>query len=161
MFNTLPDLLQEAQTQFRNGAYSAAARKVELLLREEPQNYGALCLAAQAYANLGRHEEAAHRCRQAIAIDSFAPIPYSLLAHIAEEEGNSEEAKELLKKVIYLAPSFAPAYLDLGALYEKEGDTARAQKMRATALGLLQDMAPEAVVEPFGVAAQELIRQLK
>jgi chemotaxis protein methyltransferase CheR len=83
-----------------------------------------------------------------------------LLAHIAEEQGNSEDAKALLKKVIYLAPSFAPAYLELGALYGKEGDTARAHKMRATAVRLLQDMAPDAVVEPYGVAAQELISQL-
>jgi chemotaxis protein methyltransferase CheR len=160
-FDALANLLHEAQTQIRNGAYESAANKVEQLLRDEPQNYLALCLLAQAYANLGRHEEAAHRCREAIAMDSFAPLPYSLLAHIAEEKGDSEEAKELLKKVIYLAPSFAPAYLELGALYEKEGAVARAQKMRATALGLLQDMAPEAVVEPYGLTSQELIRQLR
>jgi chemotaxis protein methyltransferase CheR len=134
---------------------------LEYLLRAEPQNYLALYLAAQAYANLGRLEEATHRCRQAISIDAFAPLPYSLLADIANEQGDSEEAKNLLKKVIYLAPSFAAAYLELGALYEKEGDVTRAQKMRATALELLQALAPDVIVEPYGIASQEIIRQLK
>ncbi|HEX8235562.1 MAG TPA: CheR family methyltransferase [Abditibacteriaceae bacterium] len=159
--NGLPNLLEEAQTLIRNRAHSAAAEKLKNLLRAEPQNYVALCLLAQAYANLGRHDEAADCCRQAISIDAFAPLPYSLLAHIAEEQGDIEEARNLLKKVIYLAPSFAPAYLELGALYEKEGDTARAQKMRTTALELLQSLIPNAVVEPYGLTSQELIRQLK
>jgi len=159
--DVLPSRLEEAEVLFHNGVYGAAAERLEQLLRGEPQNYAALCLAAQACANLGRHDEAAQRCRQAIAVDSFAPIPYRLLAHIAEEQGDSEEAKNLLKKVIYLAPTYTPAYLELGALYEKEGDVARAQKMRATALELLQALTPKAVVEPYGLTAQELIRQLK
>ena len=159
--DALPGLLEEAEALLRNEVYGAAAEKLEHLLRGEPKHYAALCLAAQAYANLGRHDEATQRCRQAIAVDSFAPIPYSLLAHIAEEQGDSEEAKNLLKKVIYLAPSFIPAYLELGALYGKEGDVARAQKMSATALELLKALTPNAVVEPYGLAAQELIRQLK
>jgi chemotaxis protein methyltransferase CheR len=153
--------IEEAKTLFRQRSYAAAAEKLEHLLREEPQNHLALCLTAQAYANLGRLEEATHRCRQAIAIDAFAPLPYSLLAHIVDEQGDREEAKNLLKKVIYLAPSFAPAYLELGALYEKNGDVTRAQKMRITALELLQALAPDVIVEPYGIASQELIRQLK
>jgi chemotaxis protein methyltransferase CheR len=153
--------LEEAKTLFRQRSYGACAEKLEHLLRIEPHNYLALCLIAQTYANLGRLDEATHRCRQAIAIDTFAPLPYNLLAHIADEQGDSEEARNLLKKVIYLAPSFAPAYLELGALYEKEGDAARAQKMRTTALGLLHALAPDAVVEPYGLTSRELIRQLE
>lgn len=156
-----PSLLEEAKSLFFNRFYGTAAERIEHLLLSEPQNHAALCLAARAYANLGRHEEAAQRCRQAIAINALEPIPYSLLAHILEEQGDSEESKNLLKKVIYLVPSFTPAYLELGALYEKEGDLVRAQKMRATALGLLQALTPDAVVEPYGIAAQELIRELQ
>ena len=136
------------------------AEKLECLLRGEPRNYAALCLVAQAYANLGQHDEAVQRCRQAIAVDAFAPIPYSLLAHVAEEQGDGEEAKTLLKKVIYLAPSFIPAYLDLAALHEKEGDASRAKKMRATAFELLKALSPQTIVEPYGLTAQEMIRQL-
>jgi chemotaxis protein methyltransferase CheR len=157
----LQSLLEEVNTVFRNRGYAAAAEKLEHLLLGEPQNYAALCLAAQAYANLGRHDEAVQYCRRAIAVDAFAPLPYSVLAHIAEEQGDSEESKNLLKKVIYLAPSFIPAYLDLAALHEKEGDAIRAKKMRATALELLQTLSPDAIVEPYGLEAQEMIRQLE
>jgi hypothetical protein len=58
-------------------------------------------------------------------------------------------------------PSFVPAYLDLATLHNKEGDAARAKKMRATALELLQAMTPQAVVEPYGLTAQEMIRRLE
>jgi len=155
------NLFAEAEVLFRQKSYAAASEKLNQLLQDEPQNYGALCLAAQSCANLARHEEATEYCRRAIAVNSFAPIPYSLLAHIAEERGDGETASDLLKKVIYLAPTFIPAYLDLAALYNEQGDESRAQKMRATALELLRALPSETIVEPYALAAQEIISQLQ
>ena len=155
------DLLAEAAALFRQKSYLAALEKTIQLLQNEPQNHAALCIAAQSCANSGRYDEAAGYCRRAIAVDSFAPIPYSLLAHIEEERGASEVAAQLLKKVIYLAPNFIPAYLELADLHQKQGDQTRAQKMRATALELLRGLPPETIVEPYALAAPEIIRQLQ
>ena len=92
---------------------------------------------ARTHANAGRHDLAAEYCRRAIRIDPVAYEPYYLLSHIREECGDWEMAKELLTKVIFLSPQFAPAYLDLSTIYETEGRLDRAQKLRNTAQELL------------------------
>jgi chemotaxis protein methyltransferase CheR len=106
---------------------------------------------ALALADLGQLEEAAERCRQAIAGDPLCAAAYRLLAWIAEEQGEGETARECLKKLIYLEPSQAAAYLDLAALYDRDGDAARARKMRAAARAVL-DAAP--AEEPAGATLE-------
>jgi chemotaxis protein methyltransferase CheR len=96
---------------------------------------------ALALADQGELEEAAERCRRAIASDPMSVAAYRLLAQIAEEQGETETARECLKKLIYLEPSQAAAYLDLAALYDREGDLERARKMRAAA-GAVREAAP-------------------
>ena len=105
-----------------------------------------LLLQARAHADLGRYEEAARACQRLMEEHPFAPEPYELLASIAQEQGRGDDAKLLLKKALYIAPASPSAYLELGAIYESEGDTARARKMRVTALELLQKIPPEAAV---------------
>lgn len=155
-------VLQQVKALLNSGAYSIALEKLEELLRHDASNFAALALAAQAYANLGQHEKAAAYCRQAIAMNSFAPAPYHLLAHIVEEQGQADEAKTLLKKVIYLAPAFVAAYLDLGALYQRAEDHNRARQMRKTARELLQQMPAHEVVEAcHGLTAAAAIEHLQ
>jgi hypothetical protein len=55
----------------------------------------------------------------------------------------------MYRKTIYLAPEFVPGYLELAAVYEREEDTARARKMRQTALDLLQRLPAKTAVEPY------------
>jgi len=152
--------LEEASALFQNKAYEGTVQKLENFLQSEPLNYAALWLAAQANANLGRHEAATRYCDRAIDIDPFAPLPYTLLAHIAEEKGESDEARRLLLKLIYLAPGYIPAYLDLSDLHLKRSEDARAQKLHSAAIELLRAMAPEAIIEPYETTAQELIEHL-
>ncbi len=104
---------------------------------------------AKAYADMGRHDEAIKRCKEALKIDPFSPEPYYLLAQIAREMGNLEEEKEMLKKVIYLNPSDVAGFLELAVIYDEEGDFSRALKMRKTALELLKRLPPEARIEPY------------
>lgn len=117
---------------------------------------------AQEYADSGAYAKAAGECRKALDMDNTAVRPYFLLAHIAEMKGNNEEAKDLLKRIIYLSPDFIPAYLELGALYEREDEAERARKMRTTAIELLKTLPPDSVVEPYeGVTAGELLEYVK
>jgi chemotaxis protein methyltransferase CheR len=93
-----------------------------------------------------------------VALDPLGPTAYQLLASIADERGNRDEAREFLRKVIYLTPEAPMAYLELGAIYAGEGDAARARKMRQTALDLLRAVPPSAAVDCWGeVTAGEVL----
>lgn len=144
---TFQTVLNQAETLFHNGAYASAIKESEQVIKQHPDNFSAYYLMAQAFANLGKCEQAIHCCQQAIKVDSLSVKPYYLLAHIAEDQGNLQQAKDLFKKVIYLAPSSIYAYLELGSLYESEGDTVRARKMRNTAFELLKELPPHDTVE--------------
>lgn len=144
---TFQTVLNQAETLLYNGAYASAIKEAEQVINQQPDNFSAYYLMAQAFANLGKCEQAIRCCQQAIKVDSLSVKPYYLLAHIAEAQGNVEQAKDLFKKVIYLAPSFIYAYLELGSLYESEGDTVRARKMRNTAFELLKELPPHDTVE--------------
>lgn len=142
------------RTEFRIQKPEVRTPKPTLLLipsppAEEGKNERSELKEARAYADMGRHDEAVKRCKEAIKTDPFSPGPYYLLAQIARESGNREEEMEMLKKVIYLSPSDVAAYLELGIIYENEGDGARALKMRTTALGLLNAMSKDAHIEPY------------
>lgn len=117
---------------------------------------------ARKYADSGQYDRAEAECRKALDIDKTAVRPYFLLAHISEIKGNAEEAKELFKRVLYLDPAFVPAYLELSALYERENDSERAKKMRATAIELLMKLPTDSAVEPYeGVTTGELLEYVK
>ena len=112
---------------------------------------------AWSYANSGAYDRAGQCCKDAINLDHGAAGPYFLLAKIAETKDDYEEAKTLLKKAVYLEPSFIAAYIELGAIHEKEGTMERAEKMRSTALELLGRLPPDAIVAPYIETAKELI----
>jgi chemotaxis protein methyltransferase CheR len=110
----------------------------------------ALLAAAWLEANRGARDAAAATCRKATAIAGFDPRPYYLLAQLALERGNAEETKTLLKKVIYLDPSFIAAYMDLGALYERDSNTVRARQMHENARRELKKLPPQTRVRLYG-----------
>lgn len=107
-------------------------------------------LQAWQYANEGQSEMAAKVCSAMIAKDPLYADPHYLMALLAQEHGDTTAAKELLKKVIYLDPSLIGAYLDLADLYSREGDGARAIKMRLTTWDLLKDRPGDEVVRLYG-----------
>ncbi|MBI2317263.1 MAG: response regulator, partial [Betaproteobacteria bacterium] len=105
---------------------------------------------AWRHADRGMREAAGEDCRRAEAMAPFDPRPYYLLAQLAQERGETSEAKTLLKKVIYLDPSFVAAYLELGALHEQDGDGDRARRMRQAASKELRKLPEGAAVAPYG-----------
>jgi chemotaxis protein methyltransferase CheR len=120
---------------------------------------------ARAYADSGAYDKAALICRKAIEAEAAGSassvLPYFLLAQIVEAQGDSnkalEEAKDLLKKVIYLDPAFVAAWIELGSIYDVEHDGVRAKKMYSTAMELLRALPPDALIEPYeGITAGQL-----
>jgi len=116
-------------------------------------------LQAWQYANQGQRERAEKSCAALVAKNSLDAEPHYLLALLAQERGDFAEAKNLLKKVIYLDSASIAAYLDLGDLYEREGDTERAGKMRATARDLLQALPCDEPVRHYGESTVSAVLQ--
>jgi chemotaxis protein methyltransferase CheR len=77
-------------------------------------------------------------------------------------QGNIADAKNFLKKILYVSPTAVAAHLELGALYTKEQDLPRAWKMLNRALELLQDLPPDTAIEPFaGLSAVQLLPEVQ
>ena len=114
---------------------------------------------AWQYANQGQWDRAAKSCGEMVARNPLDAEPHYLMALLAQERGNLAEAKGMLKKVIYLDPSFIAAYLDLGDLYAREGDGVRAGKMRTTARDLLKALPGEDQVKLYGASTVNAVLQ--
>jgi chemotaxis protein methyltransferase CheR len=156
------DLLEKVYSLLQQGRYTAMLTLTEQLLTQDPQQCEVYYLRAQAYANQGDLAQAIAACEQAILLDADFLDPLYLLVQIAEEQQNSQQAKSLLKKILYLDPAAIAAYIDLGTLYVNEGDISRAQKMFQSAWELLQSLPAEQSVQYRGsVSAQSLQNHVK
>lgn len=144
---TLEAALREAETLLGQEAYARAIEKAETIFRTYPHCEGAYHVAAQAYANIGRYEQAKQLCQQILQRQPLNVDIYYLLAQIAEDQNELDTTKEYLRKIIYLDHSFVKAYLDLATIYERERQPEKTQKMRSHALGLLAKLPPDMVLD--------------
>jgi chemotaxis protein methyltransferase CheR len=155
-------LVLEAKNCFKNKAYADAIEKAQQAIDQQIQNFDAYYLIAEIHANLGNYSQAIEYCKRASKIDSVSILPYYLQAHIAEEQGELEIAKVLLKRTIYLCPSFVSAYLELGNIYHKEGKIKRAIKMYNSSCEILQKLPPNTPIEQHGkMTASQVLMNVK
>ncbi|MEG4999118.1 CheR family methyltransferase [Microcoleus sp. B4-D4] len=143
-------LIKEAKQCFRNKDYTEAIDRAKKALSLQCQTFDADYLLAQIYANLGNYSQAIEHCKQASKVDSMSVFPYCLQAHIAEEQGDLETAKIILRKIIYLCPSFVSAYLELGNIYIQEGKLNIAIKMYNSSCEILKKLPPNTPIEQQG-----------
>ncbi|MDX2242731.1 MAG: CheR family methyltransferase [Leptolyngbyaceae cyanobacterium bins.302] len=136
----LLDARQQSLTQ------KAGFIQTEQLLNPNSQPFQTYCLNAESYANLGHYTDAAQACQQALQINPLAIEPYHVLAQIAEEQGDIHSAKLFLKRIIYLTPDAISAYLELGAIYQQEGNAKQAQKTWRSLLEVLNSLSQEQVI---------------
>ncbi|TVQ58820.1 MAG: chemotaxis protein CheR [Spirulina sp. DLM2.Bin59] len=158
---SLADLLTEAEFCLQQKNYRRSRQKIEAVLAQDRRNFAAHLLKAQLEANSGKYEEAIATCQQALKIEPLSIAIYYLMAQIAEEQGDNEGAKQLFKKIIYLEPTAILAYYELSQLYDQEGNPDRGQKMRQTALALLQQLPPQSRVDQrLNLTVEDLIEQI-
>ncbi|MBD1834046.1 tetratricopeptide repeat protein [Cyanobacteria bacterium FACHB-472] len=151
-------LLLEAEALFKNKFYALAIEKAEQAITLESKQFYPYYLQAEIYANLGKYDKAIHYCQMALKVNPLAEEPLYLLAHIADEKGDINGAKSFLKKIIYLVPYCIYAYLELGYLYDKEGEGIKATKMRTVALEILEKLPFKATLEKLdNLTVEELI----
>lgn len=158
----LPTDLSQAETLFHAGEYQKAIQAAQQIIQQQPQNFEAHYLLAQAWANLGDYKQAEDCCQNALKINDLSEKVYYILAQIAEEKGNIEQTKALFKKIIYLAPSSIGAYVELSYIYEREGDRDRAYKILKIIRDLLKDLPFDFTIESaHNMKASELLQQIK
>ena len=148
----LSEVASRARAHLAAGAYGEAAALLLADLKRRPEQAELEYLLARVYANLGRLDEAGQLVQQVLRrqpSDEGGVRGYFLLAQLAEDRGDSVEAMELLKRTIYLDAAYLPGYLELGLLYEQNGDHERARRMLTSARDLLKGLAPETEIEEY------------
>ncbi len=155
-------LIEEAKKSFQNKAYTEAINQAKESICLQPKNFDANYLLAQIYANLGKYSQAIEYCEQASKVDSISVLPDYLQAQVAEEQGELEKAKRILKKIIYFSPSFISAYLELGNIYNKQGEIKRAVTMYNSSCAILKKLPPHTPIEQQGkMTANQVLLDVK
>lgn len=137
------ELVEQVKRCFHRGDYAGVVALSEDVTAHNPPSFELHQLMAQAYLNLGAYERAKYYAQKTAEIHTLSTAPYYLLAYIAREQKQCEQAKDLLKRIIYLEPTAITAYLELSSLYTQEGNIQKAQKMKETALALMEDSSKE------------------
>ncbi|MBD1815443.1 tetratricopeptide repeat protein [Microcoleus vaginatus DQ-U2] len=143
-------LILEAKQLFKNQAYAEAINKAQESIDLQGHNFDAYFLIAQVQANAGNYSQAIEYCNRARKVDPASVFTDFLQAQIAEEQGQLETAKILLKRTIYMCPSFVSAYIELGNIYNKEGQVKRAIKMYNSSCEILKALPQHTPIDSQG-----------
>ncbi len=147
--------LQQAIESFHSGAYLRAMEEAEEAADHFPLH--ARLLQSQCLANLGDYRQAEVVVDEVLSDDPFLYQGYYLKSQLKELTGETEQAIQLLEKVLYLNQNFIPAYLDLAASLERDSRSERARRLRASAGHLLSRLPANQTIEPYGeITASEL-----
>lgn len=137
-------------------------QKLLQLLKLYPNSSATLYALACLHANWGASQEANQYCQQALEIEPESTEICCLLARIWEEQNQFDQAKQFLRRAVYLDRHALPPRLELASLYERIGDATAARRLYASALELLQDFAPHwPVFDHDHLTARELSDRLK
>ena len=113
---------------------------------------------ARALANQGRLADALVWCDRWIAGDKLDPAGHYVRASVLLEQGQHDEGRRSLQRVLYLDPTFVLAHFALGTLARRCGNAHQAEKHFANTLQLLAKLQPEDVLrESDGLTAGRLV----
>jgi chemotaxis protein methyltransferase WspC len=115
---------------------AADARKVQTA--SAPPSTEALLAEARQLADQGRLKEADAACRAILQQAPDAPEAYFILGLLREAAGEPEEARDQLKRCIYLQPDHYEALCHLALLTEQQGDRSAAASLKARAARVYQ-----------------------
>jgi chemotaxis protein methyltransferase CheR len=155
-------LISEAKKLFKNQYYAEAINKAQEAIDLQGHNFDAYFLIAQVQANAGNYSQAIEYCNRARKVEPGSVYTDYLQAQIAEEQGQLETAKNLLKRTIYMCPSFVSAYIELGNIYNKEGQVKRALKMYNSSCEILKALPPNTPIDSQGkMTASQVLMNVK
>lgn len=117
-------------------------------------------LEARRLADRGQYEQARQVVQGWLEQSPLEWRAHFLLAELAQIQGQVPEAIGLLKKVLYLRPSCAAAYLELSELHRLQGDLRKSRRLREVTRGLLLSLPVDSRLEPLEVTAGDVLSNL-
>ncbi|HEV2866273.1 MAG TPA: M48 family metalloprotease [Allosphingosinicella sp.] len=127
--HSVPARYARAYAWHRTAHPDEALRETDALLADHPDDPYFLELKGQILLESGRPREALESLRTAVAHAPDQPLIASLLGHAliaSEEPANFEEAKRVLRLAVQRDNDNPFAWYQLGIVYDREGDHARA-----------------------------------
>jgi predicted Zn-dependent protease len=124
----------------RTGHPEHALAEADSLLRDRPNDPYYLELRGQILLESGRPREAIAPLRQAVAIVPDQPLIAAMLGHAliaTEDPASFEEAKRVLRVAVQRDNDNPFAWYQLGIVYDREGDQARAALATAERYNLM------------------------
>lgn len=121
-----------------------ALGEARTLLKAAPDDPYFLELYGQILLESGRAEEALGSLRRAVELTNNQPLIASLFGHAliaTEDESNFDEAERVLKAAVARDNRNPFAWYQLGIVYERDGDTARANLASAERFMLMRNYA--------------------
>ena len=126
---TVPARYARAYAWHKSAYPDRANAEVDALLQSSPRDPYFLELKGQILLESGKPREALESLRQAIALAPDQPLISALFGHAlisTEDNGNFDEAKKVLRSAIVRDNTNPFAWYQLGIVYDREGDVARA-----------------------------------
>lgn len=126
-------LLMMTQLQWANGNHQAAIDQLESWLRQHPEDIAARQTLAEAYAELGRTEDATRQYEDILRTSQDNPVALNDLAWNLKES-DPGKALAFAEKANSIAPD-SPSIMDtMATILLMTGDTARARRLIGEAL---------------------------
>lgn len=153
-----PTSYEAARELYERGRYIEAVEILQGDADETLKTVEAMALRARAYANQGRLVEALDWSAKALSADRLNAGYHYLQANILLEQGALPEARQALKRTLYLDPGFVLAHLALANLARQQGEAGRAARYFDAARSLLARHPREEVLpESEGITAGRLM----
>jgi predicted O-linked N-acetylglucosamine transferase (SPINDLY family) len=111
-----PSQLEQAIALHQAGRLAEAEQAYCRVLQSDPRSSDALHLLGLLAHQVGRHDVAAERIRQAIAVQGNQPNYYNNLGEVYRTSGRAAEARACYEQALRLNSQLAPTYYNLGLL---------------------------------------------
>jgi Flp pilus assembly protein TadD len=140
------DSLAQAQEHLKAGRKAQAVRLLKALVDREPENAAAFEDLAAAFFRSGRYQAAADSARRALSLDPSLHRPHGILAWIAVNRGDLDEAQTELLAQLQAVPAEetgrrASVHNQIGYLHFRQQQYPEAEQALRQALALAPDRA--------------------
>lgn len=145
------ELLLTGKQHMAEHEFDKALEKLEQAQAAGPDEVDVLCAMAELKLKLGYYDTAAMLCQRAIEINRLSEAAHLMLAMIYHKEGRIEQAVQEYKYTIYINLDAVIAYMRLADIYRDTGHQRDALREYKRALAVLQQKAPDEIIEDLSV----------
>ncbi len=147
---------------FEEGFLEQSLVKFKKYVKYHPDFVEAYYMIAKIYADQGRLDTAIEWCKRILRKNTLLPEVYYLMGLVFMQKNQYAEAKEALKKTLYLDHKFIMGYFTLANIYRIQGNGDLARRCLINAKDLLKDLpGDELIPEADGESAHKLKQTLE